>query len=132
MSSRRDHSPPRHPSPPRDPSPPGDQPPARQSFTVSEATDADIDAQVRLALATWPQIDPEVEGIISRIAKAERYLAGEARTTLDRVGLTKEEFKVFLALHGGSRSHGSLCRELKVSTGTMTNRLDKLERAGLV
>src|SRR5579875_1794542 len=126
MPSARDQSPPPERSPSRD------QGAAAQSFTVSEATDADIDAQVRLALATWPQIDPEVEGIISRIAKAERYLAGEARATLDRVGLTKEEFKVLLALHGGSRSHGSLCRELKVSTGTMTNRLDKLERAGLV
>lgn len=95
-------------------------------------TDADVDAQVRLALATWPQIDPDVEGIVTRIAKAARYLDHAARASLTRVGLTKEEFKVLCALHTGVRSHGSLCRALRVSTGAMTNRLDKLERAGLL
>ena len=39
---------------------------------------------------------------------------------------------MLLALHGGMRSHGALSRELMVSTGAMTNRLDKLERGGLV
>jgi DNA-binding MarR family transcriptional regulator len=39
---------------------------------------------------------------------------------------------VLMALHAGSRSHGALCRELEVSTGAMTNRLDKLEREQLV
>lgn len=95
-------------------------------------TDADVDAQVRLALATWPQIDPDVEGIVTRIAKAARYLDLAARASLTRVGLTKEEFKVLCALHSGARSHGSLCRALHVSTGAMTNRLDKLEQAGLL
>ncbi len=94
--------------------------------------DADVDAQVRLALATWPQIDPDVEGIVTRITTAARYLDHAARASLTRVGLTKEEFKVLCALHAGARSHASLCRALRVSTGAMTNRLDKLERAGLL
>ena len=92
--------------------------------------DADLEAQLRLALATWPQIDPEVEGIVLRIAKAASYLDHAAQATLTRVGLTKEEFKVLCGLHQRARSHGSLCAELKVSTGAMTKRLDKLERAG--
>ena len=54
------------------------------------------------------------------------------RDSLGHVGLTKEEFKVLIALHAGPRTHGALCRELDVSTGAMTNRLDKLERAALV
>ncbi len=95
-------------------------------------SDADLDAQVRLALATWPQIDPDVEAIVMGIAKAAGYLDHAAQATLSRVGLTKEEFKVLCALHTATRSHGALCRELHVSTGAMTNRLDKLERAGLV
>jgi len=94
--------------------------------------DADVEAQVRLALATWPSIDPDVEGIVTRVAKAAGYLDQAARASLDRVGLTKEEFKVLCSLHSGTRSHGALCRELGVSTGAMTNRLDKLERTGLV
>ena len=35
-----------------------------------------------------------------------------------------------MALQPGPRTHGSLCRQLEVSTGAMTNRLDKLEREG--
>jgi DNA-binding MarR family transcriptional regulator len=91
-----------------------------------------LDPYVQLALATWPQIDPAVEGIVTRISKASRQLDAEMRTSLAHVGLTKEEFKVLVQLHAGPRTHGALCRQLEVSTGAMTNRLDKLERAGLV
>jgi DNA-binding MarR family transcriptional regulator len=94
--------------------------------------DADLDAHLRLALATWPQIDPEVEGIVTRIAKAARHLDDAAQASLGRVGLTKEEFKVLCALGPSTRSHGALCSELHVSTGAMTNRLDKLERGGFL
>jgi DNA-binding MarR family transcriptional regulator len=93
---------------------------------------ARLDPHIRLALATWPQIDPAVEGIVTRIAKANRQLDAEMRTGLAHVGLTKEEFKVLMELLAGPQTHGALCRQLEVSTGAMTNRLDKLERAGLV
>jgi DNA-binding MarR family transcriptional regulator len=110
--------------PPTDDAPPG---------SPSTELDVDIEAHIRLALATWPEIDPEVEGIVTRIAKANRFFDTEARATLARGGTTKEEFKVLLALRqSGSQSHGYLCRKLNVSTGAMTNRLDKLERTGLL
>lgn len=100
---------------------------------VLAAEDQDgLDPHVRLALATWPQIDPVVEGIVNRIGKAHRHLDAEMRASLDHVGLTKEEFKVLIQLLAGPRTHGALCRQLNVSTGVMTNRLDKLERIGLV
>lgn len=70
--------------------------------------------------------------IVTRVAKAARHLDHAAQASLTRVGLTKEEFKVLCALGTGTRSHGSLCSELHVSTGAMTNRLDKLERSGLL
>ena len=38
---------------------------------------ARLDPHVRLALATWPQIDPAVEGIVTRIGKASRQLDAE-------------------------------------------------------
>jgi DNA-binding MarR family transcriptional regulator len=91
-----------------------------------------LDPHIRLAVATWPQIDPVVEGIVTRVAKASRQLDGEMRASLARVGLTREEFKVVMQLHAGPQTHGALCRQLEVSTGAMTNRLDKLERDGLV
>lgn len=105
----------------------------RRSTHPTPSVDAgDIDAAVQLALATWPQIDPDVEQIVTRISRAAEVLDRAARANLSRVGLTKEEFKVLCLLHSGSRSHGALCSSLHVTTGAMTNRLDKLERAGLI
>jgi DNA-binding MarR family transcriptional regulator len=99
---------------------------------LTPENEARLDPHVRLALATWPQIDPAVEGIVTRIGKAERLLDSEMQRSLAHVGLTREEFKVLIELHSGSLTHGALCRELEVSTGAMTNRLDKLQRAELV
>lgn len=99
---------------------------------ISTESEERLDPHVRLALATWPQIDPAVEAIVTRIGKASRLLDGEMRVSLAHVGLTKEEFKVLCELNTGPRTHGALCRDLEVSTGAMTNRLDKLEGRGLV
>jgi DNA-binding MarR family transcriptional regulator len=101
----------------------------------TEAGPAAIDPiteHVRWAVATWPQIDPEVEGIVERVGTIQRYLQAALRTSLGEAGLTKEEWKVLMALHDSVRSHGWLCRDLDVSTGAMTNRLDKLEGRGLI
>jgi DNA-binding MarR family transcriptional regulator len=86
----------------------------------------------RMAIATWPQIDPAVESIVNHIGDAHKCLMGEMRESLGHVGLTLEEFKVLIDLRGGPQTHGSLSKHLEVSTGAMTNRLDKLEREGLV
>lgn len=99
---------------------------------ISPESEARLDSHVRLALATWPQIDPAVEAIVTRIGKAWRLLDAEMHVSLAHVGLTKEEFKVLCELNTGPRTHGALCRDLEVSTGAMTNRLDKLESRGIV
>lgn len=91
-----------------------------------------VDAHVRSAVSHWPEIDAQVEGIVVRISNAERLMNKAAAASLAQVGLTHEEFKVLIALHDGARSHGALCRELVISTGAMTNRLDKLEASRLV
>ena len=96
-----------------------------------EAADS-VAEHVRWAVSTWPQIDPEVEGIVSRVDKIDRYLQNAFRASLGQAGFTKEEWKVIMALSRGVRSHGWLCRDLDVSTGAMTNRLDKLEDRGLI
>jgi DNA-binding MarR family transcriptional regulator len=99
---------------------------------IAPEDEAALDAHVLLSLAIWPQIDPAVEAIVTQIDKAERLLDGEMQRSLSEVGLTMEEGKVLLELSRGPRTHGELCRRLGVSTGAMTNRLDKLEGAGLV
>ena len=103
----------------------------RDAQFPGEAADS-IAEHVEWAVSTWPQIDPEVEGIVSRVDKIDRYMKNAFRASLGQAGLTKEEWKVILALSRGVRSHGWLCRDLDVSTGAMTNRLDKLEDRGLI
>jgi len=94
--------------------------------------DDPVTEHVRWAVAAWPQIDPQVEGIVSRVEKIHRHFQEAFRASLGEAGLTKEEWKVLMALHHSVRSHGWLCQDLDVSTGAMTNRLDKLERRGLI
>ncbi len=105
------------------------------AVTGTEAASPEQDPvteHVRWAVANWPQIDPEVEGIVTRVEKINRHLQNASRASLGEVGLTKEEWKVLMALHDDVRSHGWLCRDLDVSTGAMTNRLDKLEGRALI
>ena len=110
-----------------------ESPPSAETEAAAVSTKNDsVTEHVRWAVANWPQIDPEVEGIVSRVDKINRYLQNAARASLGEVGLTKEEWKVLFALHERVRSHGWLCRDLDVSTGAMTNRLDKLEGRGLI
>jgi DNA-binding MarR family transcriptional regulator len=92
----------------------------------------EVDGHVASAVAKWPEIEAEVEGIVVRIDKIDRLIDKTATANLARFDLTHEEFKVLISLHDGPKTHGSLSRELVVSTGAMTNRLDKMERTGLV
>jgi DNA-binding MarR family transcriptional regulator len=106
--------------------------PATSDSHARSATDDPVTEHVRWVAANWPQIDPEVEGIVVRVEKIHRHFQEAFRASLGEAGLTKEEWKVLMALHDSVRSHGWLCQDLDVSTGAMTNRLDKLERRGLI
>jgi DNA-binding MarR family transcriptional regulator len=92
----------------------------------------DCDQHIAWALREWTQIDPDVEAIVTRIGKANRYIERAAVDTLESLDLAQGELRVLLRLSRGRRSHGEIARDLLVSTGTMTNRLDKLEAAGFV
>ncbi|HEY1330458.1 MAG TPA: MarR family transcriptional regulator [Actinomycetota bacterium] len=94
-----------------------------------------IDRHCKLAIHELPSIDPQVEGVVSRIAKLDRYLDRSMAETLSAYDLTDGEYRVLLQLRLGAdreRSPGDLSRSLLVSTGAMTNRLDRMEEAGLV
>jgi DNA-binding MarR family transcriptional regulator len=92
----------------------------------------DCDETTEWAVQQWPEIDVDTESIVNRSSMIVRYFERAAVDTLSEVGLSHGELKVLLRLVRGKRSHGEIARHLLVSTGTMTNRLDKLESAGLV
>ena len=82
-----------------------------------------------------PDLDYEVEGIVDRIASINKGIKKQMEETLAEHGLTKPEWEVLRSLHQhgiDTCSPGDLSSELELSSGAVTNRLDRLERAGLI
>ncbi len=84
-----------------------------------------------------PDLDLAVEGIVDRIMGLSRRIKRMMEETCAEHGLTWGEWKVLGYLHrksGPARraSPGRLAEHLELSSGAMTNRLDRLEEAGLI
>jgi DNA-binding MarR family transcriptional regulator len=83
-----------------------------------------------------PMLDPEVEGIVDRIGGLQRRFKRAMDETLDEFNLDWAEYKLLgLLMREGEvyrSSPGKLARIMELSSGAMTNRLDRLEEAGLV
>jgi DNA-binding MarR family transcriptional regulator len=83
-----------------------------------------------------PIMDLVVEGIVDRIGGLSRRLHKEMDETLDDFGLNSGEWKVLGILWRAGEPHraspGVLSKIEELSTGAMTNRLDRLEEAGHV
>jgi DNA-binding MarR family transcriptional regulator len=108
-----------------------------RSSTKSDAPARDgVDEHVERAIREFPEIDPTVEEIVGRIDKLSRYLLKSWAGALNRHHLSEGEYKVLVKLRLAGKpyelSPGELSRELMLSTGAMTNRLDGLEKRGLV
>ena len=87
-------------------------------------------------LEDMPFLDLEVEGIVDRVNGLNRRIKRRQNTVIAEHALTYEEWDVLGALRQAGppfrRSAGSLARRTELSSGAMTNRLDRLEKAGLV
>lgn len=82
-----------------------------------------------------PMLDPEVEGLVDRISGLSRRFHRFLDETLAEYNLDHAEWKLLglLTRHGETYSSPSaLARMMELSSGAMTNRLDRLEAAGLV
>ena len=84
----------------------------------------------------YAEIHPEVEGAISRLSAINKHVNREFEETLAGHGLNQGEYRLLLRLAtraaDNRMSAGELSRALMLSSGAMTNRLDRLETAGLV
>lgn len=91
-------------------------------------------------LAQWnrerPDLDVEPMGLLGRIARLRTHLAREIEKALAAHGLNSASFDVLATLRRSGPpyrlSPGDLIPTTMVSSGTMTNRLDQLEKAGLI
>jgi DNA-binding MarR family transcriptional regulator len=81
-------------------------------------------------------VDLEVEGIVDRINGIRRRLGRMLAETLAGFGLTEGEWKALTHLQLDGPPHrksvGKLAKWADLSSGAMTNRIDGLERRGLV
>ena len=90
--------------------------------------------------AAWlqdiPNLDLEVEGIVDRMGGLSRRIRRSLNAVIAEHGLTYQEWDVLGALRQAGppfrRSAGSLAKRTDLSSGAMTNRLDRLEKAELV
>jgi DNA-binding MarR family transcriptional regulator len=83
-----------------------------------------------------PNLDLEVEGIVDRMNGLTRRFKRSLEDVIAEHDLTWEEWDVLGALRRAGppfrRSAGELAKLSELSSGAMTNRLDRLEQAGLV
>jgi DNA-binding MarR family transcriptional regulator len=103
--------------------------------TVSEMRD-EVDDLVAGWRAERPDLDVEPLQVLSRVSRLARHLDRARRTAFAAHGLEAWEFDVLSALRRQGPpyqlSPGALLRATLVTSGTMTNRIDRLADAGLV
>jgi DNA-binding MarR family transcriptional regulator len=96
----------------------------------------EVDQLVREWHAQRPDLDVTPLHVLSRIWRLAKHLDRERAAALASHGLELWEFDVLSALRRQGPpfqlSPGSLLRATMVTSGTMTNRIDRLEASGLV
>ena len=103
------------------------------------SAEADLDS-LDDKLVVWareiPDLDPLTEGIVERIQKLAHRFDESLAITLAEFRLDRREFQLLMKLRSFGapyrRSAGMLADDLRLSTGAMTNRLDRMETAGLI
>jgi DNA-binding MarR family transcriptional regulator len=96
----------------------------------------EVDDLVAAWRAERPDLDVEPLQVLSRISRLAKHLDRARQTAFARHGLQAWEFDVLSALRRQGApyqlSPGALLRATLVTSGTMTNRVDRLARAGHV
>ena len=103
---------------------------------TGQALRDEVDDLVAAWQAQRPDLDVEPLQVLSRVSRLARHLDRARRAAFAAHGLETWEFDVLSALRRQGRpyqlSPGALLRITLVTSGTMTNRIDRLEQAGLV
>ena len=117
------------------PRPPGQGRQAQGSTEPEEHQD-ETDRLIHAWQRELPDLDVSPFAILSRITRLARHLDRARRQVFTAHELESFEFDVLTALRRAGPpyelSPGALLTQTLVTSGTMTNRIDKLERNGLV
>ncbi|MCO7190923.1 MULTISPECIES: MarR family transcriptional regulator [unclassified Pseudoalteromonas] len=95
---------------------------------------------VDTVLAQWhkerPDIDPAPMAVMGRLIRTDAIFSKELHTVFSRFGLNGGEFDVLATLRRSGKPYtltpNQLLQTLMLTSGSMTNRIDKLENKGLV
>ena len=99
-----------------------------------------MEDEVDRLVAHWsrerPELDVEPLHVLSRVSRLARHLDRARRAAFAGHRLEPWEFDVLAALRRAGEPYqltaGALLRATLVTSGTMTNRIDRMEAAGLV
>jgi DNA-binding MarR family transcriptional regulator len=109
--------------------------PLRDEFDGTEELD-NLDEQLTVWIREIPNLDRLTEGIVERIQKLARLFDVTMANTLEEYEMAARTYKMLgrLRYQGPPyrMSAGQLAESMGLSSGAMTNRLDRLEQAGLV
>jgi DNA-binding MarR family transcriptional regulator len=104
--------------------------------SMAEQPRDEVDDLVEAWRAERPDLDVSPLQVLSRISRLARHLDRARRSAFAAHGLESWEFDVLSALRRQGPpyqlSPGALLRATLVTSGTMTNRIDRLTAAGLV
>ncbi|MFF2025978.1 MarR family winged helix-turn-helix transcriptional regulator [Streptomyces sp. NPDC058171] len=130
------NQPPTDPGPGR-PSPVGAAPPATpESASVPDAAPDAVDAIIDQWARVRPELDTRAMEVFGRIYRLARAMGERGEKAYARYGIGRGEFDVLGTLRRAGEpytlSPRQLSSTLMLTSGGMTGRLDKLERAGLL
>ena len=107
-----------------------------ESSTVTGGTRDEVDRLVSAWRRERPDLDVSPLEVLSRVTRLARHLDRARRTAFAERGLETWEFDVLSALRRAGTpyqlSPGQLLTQTLVTSGTMTNRIDRLAAKGLV
>lgn len=96
----------------------------------------DVDTFIAQWHREWPQLDVSPMGILGRINRLSRLMAPHIEQLFARYGMERGEFDVLATLKRSGGAHRltptELFNALMITSGGLTHRLKRLEKAGLV
>ena len=109
---------------------------SEESSTVTGSVRDEVDRLVTAWRRERPDLDVSPLEVLSRVTRLARHLDRARRTAFAERGLETWEFDVLSALRRAGTpyqlSPGQLLTQTLVTSGTMTNRIDRLAAKGLV
>ncbi|MFC8663288.1 MarR family winged helix-turn-helix transcriptional regulator [Streptomyces sp. NPDC057199] len=107
------------------------------STSKAARTPADpVDAIIDQWAAVRPDLDTAAMEVFGRVFRLSRAMGDRMEKTYARLGISRGEFDVLATLRRSGAPYALSPRQLSatlmLTTGGMTGRLDKLERAGLL